>query len=47
MINRKEDIRMAYEKSDISIVLRDGRAVHMGKGDTVTCAEQRKQSPDK
>ena len=33
---------MGKRESDHSIVLRDGRAVHMGKGMTIVCSSQRK-----
>lgn len=42
MYQPQEDHLMGKRESDHSIVLRDGRAVHMGKGMTVLCSPQRK-----
>lgn len=45
-IQRKEGRPKTVRESDIPIVLRDGRAVHMGKGYTELRSLQRKHVPD-
>jgi len=42
LLNRKKSTRWARRESDHLIVLRDGKADHMGKGMTVLRSSQRK-----
>ncbi|WP_028579889.1 hypothetical protein [Desulfogranum japonicum] len=42
MYQPQEEHLMGKRESDHSIVLRDGRADHMGKGMAVVCSSQRK-----
>ena len=44
-LEKEKQLKMVRE-SDHLIVLRDGRADHMGKGVTVICSLQRKLAPD-
>ena len=43
---KREGCQKAAGESDHLIVLRDGRADHMGKGVTVMCGLQRQLAPD-
>ncbi len=47
MYQPQEEHLMGKRESDHSIVLRDGRADHMGKGMTVVCSPHKETYADK